>query len=274
MALDPHRKTTHIRARLITAAAILFWLAVWQGVSAAIGQEILLVSPVSVLVRLVQLMGEGAFWCAIGFSLGRIYAGFMLALLSASLLAGVAYRFSWVRLLVAPPIFAVKSTPVASFVILALVWVSSRNLSVLISFLMVFPIVYLSLLEGLENTDSGLLEMARVFRFSPWSRLVGIFLPQCTPYFLSACRVSLGLCWKSGIAAEVIGLPYASIGEKLYQTKIFLQTSDLFAWTVTIVAVSAVFERLFLYLANLLGKAVSGVSQDKEQLVAQQERSR
>lgn len=244
--------------QLAAAAAILFWLAVWQWLSAAIGQEILLVSPVSVLLRLLQLVREEEFWHSVFSSLTRISAGFLLAAAAGILSAALAYRFSAVRILLSPLVFTVKATPVASFVILCLIWVSSRNLSVLIAFLMVFPIVYLNLLEGLRQTDPKLLEMARVFRVGVWRRIRGIYLPQCGPYFLSACRVSLGLCWKSGVAAEVIGLPDGSIGEKLYQAKIFLQTSDLFAWTVVIIAVSVLFEHLFLWLVSRLTGLTEG----------------
>lgn len=247
-----------MKTRLTTVGAVLFWLAVWQWVSAVIGQEILLVSPVSVLLRLLDLVMETGFWSSIWFSLVRISGGFLLAVATGILAAALAYRFQLVRILLAPPVFAVKATPVASFVILCLVWVTSRNLSVLIAFLMVFPIIYLNLLEGLRQTDPKLLEMAKVFRLSVWRKMLGIYLPQCGSYFLSACQVALGLCWKSGVAAEVIGLPDGSIGEKLYQSKIFLQTSDLFAWTVVIIAISVIFEKLFLWLVGRLTIALEG----------------
>ena len=144
----------------------------------------------------------------------------------------------------------------ASFIILALVWLDSGQLPLFIAFLMVFPTVYLNLLEGVRQTDRKLLEMARVFRVSPARRLTGIYLPQVLPYFRSAASLGLGLCWKAGIAAEVIGLPAGSMGERLYTAKIYYQTPDLFAWTAAIVAVSAAFERLFLKLVDALaGKA-------------------
>ena len=142
----------------------------------------------------------------------------------------------------------VKATPVASFIILALLWVRSKNLSILISFLMVLPVVYSSILEGLSNLDWQLGEMARVFRI-PWGRRVRcIWLPQIWPYLIQSCRVGLGICWKSGVAAEVIGLPSGSLGDALYQAKIYLQTDDLFAWTFVIVCASALFEQCFLWL--------------------------
>jgi len=241
-----------MKNRLISAGAVLFWLVVWQWVSAAIGQEILLVSPVSVLLRLSELVQEQDFWSSVWFSLARISCGFFLAVVTGVLAAAFAYRFAPVRFLLAPPVFAVMATPVASFIILCLVWVSSKNLSVLIAFLMAFPILYLNTLEGLQQTDQKLLEMAKVFRVSTLRKIAGIYLPPCRPYFLTGCRVSLGLCWKSGIAAEVIGLPDGSIGEMLYQAKIFLQTADLFAWTVAIIAISILFQKVFLWLVSRL----------------------
>jgi len=161
-----------------------------------------------------------------------------------------------VRELLSPLVAAVKTVPVASFIILALVWLSSRSLSFFISFLMVFPPVYLNVLEGICQTDRKLLEMAKVFRVPLWRRVRGIYLSAVLPYFRAAVSLGLGLCWKAGIAAEVIGLPAGSLGERLYTAKVYYMTPDLFAWTAVIVAVSVVFERLFLGLMDhLAGKA-------------------
>ena len=150
----------------------------------------------------------------------------------------------------APLVAAIKAVPVASFIILALVWLSSRSLTLFISALMVFPPVYLSTLEGIRRTDRQLLEMARVYRVPLSRRLAGIYVPQVLPYFRSAVSAALGLCWKAGTAAEVIGLPAGSIGEALYTAKVYFQTGDLFAWTAVIVTVSVIFERLFLRLVD------------------------
>ena len=160
------------------------------------------------------------------------------------------------RELLSPLVAAVKAVPVASFIILALVWLSSRSLSFFIAFLMVFPPVYLNVLEGIRQTDGKLLEMAKVFRVPLWRRMRGIYLPAVLPYFRTAVSLGLGLCWKAGIAAEVIGLPRGSLGEKLYNAKVYFMTPDLFAWTAVIVMVSVVFEKLFLRLVDdLVGKA-------------------
>ena len=160
--------------------AVFFWITIWQFASMYLGQEILLASPVSVVRKLFELSFTGNFWQSVGFSFVRIVTGFLLAMFLGIFLAVLAYWSKTVEILIAPVIAVVKSTPVASFIILCLIWIPSRNLSVFISFLMVLP------------------------------------------YFLSACRLSLGMCWKAGVAAEVIGVPSGSIGEKLYNAKIYL----------------------------------------------------
>lgn len=225
--------------------AVVFWLAVWQLGAMALHQSLLLVSPVQVLVRLAQLAVTAAFWRAIAYSLCRIVLGFLAGIVLGTVLAALSARFRRVEELLAPAMLAVRSIPVASFIILALILFSSRNLAVLISFLMVLPILYASVLEGIRAADDQLLEMARLFRIPPRRCIRYVYLPQVLPYFRSACGSALGLCWKAGIAAEVIGMPRGSIGERLQQAKVYLDTPDLFAWTLVIVLVSLAFERVF-----------------------------
>lgn len=231
--------------------SVLLWLTVWQLGSMALGQEILLVSPITVVVRVGQLALEMEFWRTVLFSFARIAGGFLLAALVGSILAALASRFRIIEELVAPLILAIKAIPVASFIILVLIWVSSKNLSILIAFLMVLPIIYTNVFSGIRSTDPQLLEMAQVFQVPTGRRIRYIYVSQVLPYFRAACSLALGLCWKSGIAAEVIGIPKGSMGEKLYSAKIYLDTPDLFAWTVVIVLVSLAFEKIFLALLDL-----------------------
>ena len=241
--------------------AVAFWLVVWQLAAMALAAayphgNLLLASPVEVLLRLGQLLVTAAFWRTVGWSAARIFGGFLISTVLAVVLASLAAWKTWFRELMAPLTAAIKAVPVASFSILALVWLNSRSLSLFISALMVFPPVYLNVLEGICRTDRQLLEMARVFRVPFFRQLRYLYLPQVMPYFRTAVSLGLGLCWKAGAAAEVIGLPSGSVGERLYTAKVYFQTPDLFAWTAVIVAVSVLFERLFLRLVDwLAGKA-------------------
>lgn len=228
--------------RLILAA--LFWVAVWQLVAMAVGQGILLASPVATLLRLTELVQTGDFWRSVLFTLGHILAGYAAASAAGIALATLAARCPPVADLLSPLLSAMRSVPVASFVIAALIWVPSRRLSLLVVAVIVLPVVYAGTLDGLRQIDPRLTEMARVFRMSRRNRLRCVALPALMPSLTSALSVAMGLAWKSGVAAEVIGIPGGSIGERLYKAKVYLATPDLFAWTLTIVFISAACARL------------------------------
>ena len=253
-----NKRPAHNQIRLW---AVAFWLLVWQIAAMALDAlypqgHLLLPSPLSALMRLGELALTATFWRSVGQSFVRIVGGFLFSCLAASLLAVPASRWKWVRELLSPLVATVKAVPVASFIILALVWLSSRSLALFISALMVFPRVYLNVLEGIRQTDRKLLEMAKVFHVPLWRQVRGIYIPAVLPYFRTAVSLGLGLCWKAGVAAEVIGLPTGSVGEQLYNAKVYYMTPDLFAWTAVIVVVSVVFEKLFLRLVDAaVGKA-------------------
>lgn len=232
------------------AAAIVFWLVIWQAASMAIGEEILLASPLTVCTTLLHLLPQPEFWSTVTISFFRIITGFILAVAAGVLLAVLAAYSSILRVLFSPLMLLIKAVPVASFIILVLLWTGSVGLSVVISFLMVLPVIYTNTLEGILQTDVQLLEMAKVFHLRWHQKLRAIYLPYVLPYFSSACSISVGLGFKSGIAAEVIGLPDGTIGEMLYQAKIYLSTGEVLAWTVVIVVLSIGFE----YLLRLLLK--------------------
>lgn len=236
--------------KLKKLTGVFFWLAIWQFAAMQIGKEVLLASPVSTVKALITLSGQSAFWSAIKFSLTRIVLGFSLALVAGVALAALSAVSDTVKYIVSPLMNTIKAVPVASFIILALLWIRGGNLSVCISFLMVMPIMYNNMLAGFTRVDKSLLEMATVFRLSNIKKIKYIYIPQVLPYFTAACTTSLGLCWKSGIAAEVIGMPRGSMGNRLYETKLYMDTAEMFAWTVVIVIISFLVEKGFLWLLN------------------------
>ena len=223
----------------------LFWLAVWQA-AAVLLPKLLFAGPVPTVRSLLSLLRNSEFWFSIGHSLGKIAAGFLLAFGAGCLLAVVCRRMPVLRMLLGPLIQGMKSLPVACFIVVALIWVRSEWISVLTAFFVVFPAVYINLGEGLRHTDQGMLEMARLFHLTPAKRLRAVWLPACLPYLLSACRVSVGMALKAGVAGEIIGLPRRSIGEQLYLSKLYLNTADLFAWSLVIILLSLALERLLV----------------------------
>lgn len=227
---------------------LLFWLALWQFFSYAIHNRILLVGPIETLKALAAQVSSAAFWKAIWFSFARIGLGFFLAFFAGLATGALSFRFPAFGELLEPAIQFMKAIPVASFVILALIWTGSRNLSVFISFMVVYPMIHINTVAGLSSTGQELLEMAQVFRVPLWKKALFIYRAALYPYLASACRTALGMGFKSGIAAEVIGVPDGSIGEGLYMAKIYLSTAELFAWTLVIIVISMFFEKVFLIL--------------------------
>lgn len=236
--------------------AVLFWVMLWQVVSNVVGKDLLIASPYSVVKSIIKLCGEGSFWNSLWFTFIRISLGFILAMVLGVFMAVVSGKSILIKEALSIPMSIIKSVPVASFIIIALIWISSKNLSIFISFLMVLPIFYTNTLKGIECVDKQLIQMSEVFKIGVIKKIRYIYIPEIMPYFISSATVSLGLCWKAGIAAEVIGIPTGSIGEKLYQSKIFLNTSELFAWTVVIIIISVIFEKAFMLMLRKMEEKI------------------
>ncbi len=241
-----------IKTILYPLLAVVFWVGVWEIVSRSIDNKILLASPLEVFLTVIELGQTSEFWQAIAFSSLHILLGFVMALALGTVLAVLSHGIGVVRGLISPLMKVVKATPVASFIILVLVWFNSENLSTYISFLMVLPVVYLNILQGLRAADEKLLQMAKVYRLSYLRRIRAIYLPSVVPYLISAVSIGIGFGFKSGIAAEVIGTPVRSIGRSLYEAKLYLMTKEMLAWTLIIILISVLFEKAVLWLIMLL----------------------
>lgn len=237
-------KNKKIRAAIV----IIFWLFIWQIVSMVIDQELLFASPIIVAKTLFQLLFQTEFWLSVFCSFLKISFGFLIGFVTGIIVGILAHNYVLVQDILAPFVSLMKSIPVASFIIVTLVWVDSSDLSIFISFFIVFPMIYLTTVDGLNQVDFELLEMAKVFRVTSMKKIRYIYVAGVMPFLISGCRIALGMCWKAGIAAEVIGLPTMSIGEQLYMSKIYLDTASLFSWTIVIIGVSVIFERVFVMI--------------------------
>ncbi|MEG1523600.1 MAG: ABC transporter permease subunit [Clostridia bacterium] len=224
------------------------YLAIWGGISLLIGKELLLPSPWATIGRFFALLTRWESWRLAGLTLTRIMAGYVLGVAAGVFLAIICARFSFACALLSPLKSIVKATPVTSFILLALLWFPSGMVPLFIAFLMVLPIVWTNVLEGILHTDGQLLEMAYVYRFGWIKTWRTIYVPSALPQFLAACTTALGFAWKSGVAAEIIALPKASVGYQLYQSKLNLETVDLFAWTLLVILLSMLLEWLLVSL--------------------------
>lgn len=239
--------------RAVSVAAALFC---WEICALLIQQKILLAGPLDMLQALLRLVVQTQFWQTIAFSSVRIAAGFGAGVLLGCLCAAIAGNCRSVEILFQPYLAVMKATPVASVIILCLVWFSSRNLSILISFFMVFPVVYTNVLTGIHNLDEGMEEMADVYGICGWRRFLYVRLPQLGSYLMAALQLGCGMAWKSGVAAEVIGIPAGSVGRQIYDAKIYLATPELFAWTFTLIVVSVLFEKAVVQMMRALLRGI------------------
>ena len=222
----------------------VFWLGVWQLAAWWVGRDLLLPGPVRVGQALLALAGAADFWLSVGATLVRVFLGLLWGTLAGGALAFLTHFSPWADRIVSPAVRVVRATPVVSFILLVYLWVNRAAIPWVIAGLMVLPVVWGSLSAGLGSLDEKLLEMGRAYRFPRWKMLHLIYLPQLRPHLASGLLTAFGLAWKSGVAAEVLCPPAWAIGSRIQQAKLGLETPELFAWTLTIVALSLALEYL------------------------------
>lgn len=233
-----------------TLLAVVFWAAVWQLASMAVDLPLLLPGPVLVAKALWNLARELEFWRLVITTLLRVLGGFLLGALAGFVLAVLTEFVPFCGEVFSPAIRVIRATPVASFILLCMLWMKSGFVPAFISALMVMPVVWGNLSEGFRQTDQTLLEMGQVYGMGHIRTFLLIYLPSALPYFHTACVTGLGMAWKSGVAAEVLCQPKRAVGTQLYFAKIYLETENLFAWTAVVIVLSVLVEWLFLHVTK------------------------
>ncbi len=226
----------------------ILWIALWQLVSARVGSALLLPGPWDTLVTLLTLAGTAVFWKTVAMTFLRISAGYVLGAAAGTALGVLTAASPFLRDLLSPLRTIAKATPVTSFIILVLLWLRATVTPVLISFLMVTPMFWATVYQGVLSADAQLLEMAAVFHLGRAKTLRHVYLPHILPQYVATSTTALGFAWKSGVAAEVIAAPAFSIGRSIYESKLYVETPALFAWTLAVILLSVLLERLIVTL--------------------------
>ena len=238
--MQSRKKKSLLRGTLVA----LVWLLLWTVAAFLMDKPLLLPGPMDTLDALQALIVKGAFWKSVMLSIVRVMAGYLCAVAAGAVLAVICHFVSIADALLSPLRTVIRTTPVTSFIILVLLWLSDDMTPAFISFLMVMPIIWTNVQEGLAETDKMLLEMARCYQFGFVKTLRYVFVPSVMPHFAAACLNGLGFAWKSGIAAEVIAKPLFSIGRNLQDAKVYLETPSLFAWTLVVILLSLLLEKV------------------------------
>ena len=178
--------------------------------------------------------------------------GFLIGALLGISFAIISSISNIIKAFISLPIKVVKSVPVASFVILSLLWFDASKLAIFVPALIVLPTIYINTVAGINQTNDKLLDMAKLFHISFPKRLFHIYIPCTIPYILSACSLAVGMAWKAGVAAEIIGLAKEAIGNELYKAKLYFMTPELFAWTIVIVLLSILCEAFVKFIVKLI----------------------
>ncbi len=238
-------------------AVVCGWAFIWQILSMFVGKEFLVPSPISVISGLWGIMRTVSFWETVSLSVLRIIAGYAAGVIAGVLIAALTSAFKPLDIFLSPAQHIIKATPIASFIILALVWISGSRIPSFITFLMVLPIIWGNVSKGITETDKRLLEMAQVYHFGRIKTIKTVYFHSTLPYFAASATTSMGLAWKAGIAAEVLSLPGIAIGTRIYDSKIYLEMPQLFAWSLVVIVISMLLEKLISYLLGKFGRQIS-----------------
>ena len=255
----PGNKRKSSRIAWQKALAALFWVCIWQLASMAVGKDLILPGPVSVIRALAHLTVQGSFWTSIALTMIRIMLGYGAGVIAGCLLALACCASKGLDTLLSPIVRIVRATPVASFIILAMLWMSKGGVPVLMASFMAAPVVWANLTEGYRSRDMKLAQMAQAYRLGRRKTLRFVSIPALMPALKASCLTALGFAWKSGIAAEVLSQPRTSIGANIYYSKVYLETPELFAWTASVIVLSFLLETV---VRKLLARQRGGEDED------------
>jgi NitT/TauT family transport system permease protein len=248
---------------LKTSLIALIWLLIWLIVSLIINLPLIFPSPIDVLGRLFKLIQESEFYLSTLYSFGRILLGIIIGVAFGFLLALLCSASKYIYDFFIPLISIIKSTPIVAFVFLVNLFIGSGFTVVFICVLMVFPIVFANIYQGIVSMDKGLLEVCKIYKIPYKKQFTALYLPSVVPFFFSSLLSSIGLAWKAGIAAEILCTPKISIGIEIFNAKTYIEYVDLFAWIFTVVIVSLIFEFTITKLLKLLSNKFVTKSEGK-----------
>lgn len=239
-------KNRFIRTSLI----VLIWLVIWQVLSLVVNNSVLLSGPVDTVRALIELGSSTSFYISVGITVGKVLLGFLTGMILGSALSVLSYKVRIVREFLSPFVSVIKSIPIVSFIIIALIWAGSSNVTIIVSSVISFPIFYKNLLEGLQVIDPKMTELAKVYQMKTCKKIRYIYLPSLSSQIKSAVSLAIGMAFRGGITAEVVGQPLRSIGNGLYRSKINLATSEMLAWTLVAMLSAFLIERLISFIVK------------------------
>ncbi len=226
------------------------WLVLWQIAYLCIDKEVLIPSPMHTFTKLLEMLTTTVFYLQIAGTFYRVFMGVGSSLILGIVSAYLAYKSLFFRTFIKPMVNFMKSTPVMAIIILALLWFKSEEVPIFVCFLMCYPLVYTNILNGLLELSQELKELSKVYEVKAFYYIKECVLPQLRPYLRTAMQLVVGMAFKVVIAAEVLAIPKYAMGYELLDAKIYLETTEVFAWIIVIILLSQFCE----YIVDLLFK--------------------
>ena len=244
-------KISIIQSKYKNFFIILFWILIWEIFALIISREIYLPSPVSTFKALCRLLFIKNTYITILYSSYRTIFGFILSCFLGIILGYFCGINEFLYDLFNPLIMVMRTVPVMSIIIIALMWFRDTNVPIFVAFLMCFPLIWTNTVTGIKNTDIKLLQMCKIYNIKKIRVIKSVYFYSALPYIKAGMISALGIGWKVTSAAEVLSLPKYSIGRYLYDSKVYLEIPDLYAWTILIVILSFLFEKILRTIFNI-----------------------
>ncbi len=243
-----------IKKILITTASVIAWIIIWEIAARLVGSKAFFAGFIDTIKALFTLVTTADFWLTVLKSMLRILLGYILGIALGSVLAFLCIALPFLRPFVTLGMSIIKATPVASVIMIIWIFVGSASVPSVIGVLMVSPIIWQNLLNGYYSVDKELDEVSLAYSFSRGKRFRLLVFPTIVSYFVPAALTSVGLAWKSGIAAEIIAVAKNSIGYNIKNSKDYFESEYMLAWTLVVILISLAFEYGIKLLAKGLDK--------------------
>lgn len=235
---------------VLTCLSILLIPVAWQLLSWQMAQPQLIPSFPDLIRALLRLVYTPGFLVSIGTTCLRACVGLLLSLAAASITAFLLNRSEAIRFLFMPWLSLLRSVPVISFILLALIFLNPEMIPLLIAFLTMYPLLTENLLKGLMNRRDSWKMLARQFHLNAWNRLFQINYPQLRPYLFSGLASAVGFGWRAIIMGEVLSQCVDGIGKRMKEAQVFIDVPELIAWTLVAIVLSWLTDKLISRLSD------------------------
>lgn len=223
--------------------SIFFFLIIWEGVALYIDNSLLFPRVSEIFLSLKNLVASGDFILILWNTLSRFFISIVFSLILAIIFSVASYRYEVISFLLFPFIIFLRAVPTIAIIIVVLIWSSVEKVPIVVGMLILFPILYESILGGIKNVDKNLLKMSKVFKV-PTKRVVrDIYIPSIYYSISSNIPSYMGLTFKVIIAGEVLSQESLSIGGEIFINKIYLESSNIFAWIIVVIVLNYFLEK-------------------------------